>query len=98
MNDDAKKPKKRGRPEERLVIEEDPETAIQKLFQPKAVPTDEEIRQMAKEAVERSLELLRKQAADARQRGYIAAAEEIEKGIARIERLPKQGRQEPGGD
>lgn len=30
-----KKPKKRGRPEERLVITEAPETALPKLFRPK---------------------------------------------------------------
>lgn len=56
----------------------------------KKKPTDED-RQKAKEALEHELEILRKQAADACQRGDIAEAVEIEKRIAWIERGAKRG-------
>ncbi len=55
---------------------------------PKEKEPDDD-RQKTKEDLEHDLEALRKQAADARQRGDIETAVKIEKGIAWIERGEK---------
>ena len=102
MNNGDKKPK-RERPEERLVIDKDPETAVEKLFG----HIDEEIRRQKASETNRQkalailrLRLLRKRAAEARKGGYIAEAERIEEAIARMEQEGDgaDDQEEPGGD
>ena len=78
MSDEAKRPQV-----DRLA--EGLETLIRRIYEA-IPPIPAEVRKGAREILERGLEALRKQAADALQRGDVVRAEKIEKDIARIER------------
>ncbi len=78
---DEDKPKKRGPKEERLNIEEDPETALDKLLR-KDAKRAEGLRQTAA--------LLREKAANARENGSEAVAKKLEDKIARMEHEAEQ--------